>query len=329
MNFIYTPYVLKCIHFKHNERFGSPARTVMDYEFDFSVGCDREMWLDNERYKIEKGSLVIRKPGQKVSSKGNFDCYMLTLQFSGQSLYSNYSRNTATQMQAPFESKIWDVLPSVFTPAHYNEYVGIFDDLLSVNEVDINENTKIIAYGVFKDCARLTSIEIPNNVTSIGDWAFYDCNYLTSVTIGDSVTSIGDWAFYSSDLASITIPYSVTSIGERAFSDCHSLTTVTIGDSVTSISDWAFYNCSYLTSVTIGDGVTSIGYGAFYYCTSLTSVTIPDSVTSIEDRAFYDCVGLSTINYKGTSSQWGAIYVGYYWSTGAGDYIVIYDYTEE
>ena len=144
MNFIYTPYVLKCIHFKHNERFGSPARTVMDYEFDFSVGCDREMWLDNERYKIEKGSLVIRKPGQKVSSKGNFDCYMLTLQFSGQSLYSNYSRNTATQMQAPFESKIWDVLPPVFTPAHYNEYVGIFENLLSVNEVDINENTKTL-----------------------------------------------------------------------------------------------------------------------------------------------------------------------------------------
>jgi AraC-like DNA-binding protein len=116
----------------------------MDYEFDFSVGCDREMWLDNERYKIEKGSFAIRKPGQKVSSKGNFDCYMLTLQFSGQSLYSNYSRNTATQMQAPFESKIWDVLPSVFTPAHYNEYVGIFENLLSVNEVDINENTKTL-----------------------------------------------------------------------------------------------------------------------------------------------------------------------------------------
>lgn len=144
MNFIYTPYVLKCIHFKHNERFESPARIVMDYEFDFSVGCDREMWLDNERYKIGKGSLIIRKPGQKVSSKGNYDCYMLTLQFSGRPLHSNYSRNTATQMQAPFESKIWDVLPSVFSPSHYNEYVGIFEALLSVNEVDINDNTKTL-----------------------------------------------------------------------------------------------------------------------------------------------------------------------------------------
>lgn len=144
MNCIYTPRILQCMRFRHKSGSNATTRIVMDYEFDFCVGCDREMWIDNEHYKIGKGILVIRKPGQKVFSKGNYDCYMLTLDFSCRSLHTNYSRNTATQMQAPFESKIWDVLPSVFTPSHYNDFIRIFEDLLSVNEVDINENSKTL-----------------------------------------------------------------------------------------------------------------------------------------------------------------------------------------
>ena len=140
MGEIYAPYVLQCMHFRHESKSNSIVRTVMDYEFDFCVGCDREMWLDGKRHKIEKGCFVIRKPGQNVSSKGVYDCYMLTLDFSKRLPCSQYSRNTATEMQRSFESDMWDVLPSVFKPSHYEEYLQIFETMMSVNETNINEN---------------------------------------------------------------------------------------------------------------------------------------------------------------------------------------------
>ncbi len=140
----YNPRVLQCMRFRRVETIGSAPRIVMDYEFDFCVECDRTMWLENECHKIEKGCFVIRKPGQKVFSRGRFDCYMLTLDFTNRSPSAHYSRNTATQMQEPFETELWDVLPSVFKPAHYDDYVQIFEDLLSLNEMDINENDKTV-----------------------------------------------------------------------------------------------------------------------------------------------------------------------------------------
>ena len=140
MDYVFSPRVLQCMRFKQESRFYSPERTVMDYELDFCVGCDREMWLDGRYYKIKKGSFVVRTPGQKVYSKGVYDCYMLTLDFSGRTHLSEYSRNTATDIQPVFSSEIWDVLPVVFNPVHFDDYVTIFEELLSVNEVDINDN---------------------------------------------------------------------------------------------------------------------------------------------------------------------------------------------
>lgn len=142
MTEIYMPYILQCMHFKHENKSNLNIRTVMDYEFDFCIGCDREMWLDETRYQIEKGCFVIRKPGQKVCSRGIYDCYMLTLDFSERSPFSDYSRNTATKMQKTFDSNIWEVLPSVFKPTHCDDYIRIFEALLSVNEININENEK-------------------------------------------------------------------------------------------------------------------------------------------------------------------------------------------
>ena len=43
-------------------------------------------------------------------------------------------------MHETFESPMWKVLPSVFKPSHYDDYVRIFETLLSANEIDINQN---------------------------------------------------------------------------------------------------------------------------------------------------------------------------------------------
>ena len=125
MGLIYNPRILQCMHFKTDTITPAATRTVMDYEMDFSVGCDRIMELNGKEYKIEKGCFVVRTPGQKVRTKGIYDCYMLTLDFSNRQL-SHYTRNTATKMQEIYDSEIWDILPDVFKPAHFGDYDRIF-----------------------------------------------------------------------------------------------------------------------------------------------------------------------------------------------------------
>ena len=144
MKHIYTANILQCMHYRHEKIPGSTPRIVMDYEFDFSVGCDRELWIDDEQYHIQNGCFVIRKPGQKVYSDGKYNCYMLTLDFFNRLHSVKYSRKSATEMQAPFESDMWQVLPSVFEPRHYQDYVRIFEALLSINETDINQNPRAL-----------------------------------------------------------------------------------------------------------------------------------------------------------------------------------------
>ena len=139
---IYSPYILQCMRFKHRDITNSRTRIVMDYEFDFCLNCNRELWIDGKKFKLIPGSFSVRKPGQKVRSIGLYDCYMLTLDFSRRSSVSTYSRNTATQLQKVFDSAIWDILPPVFEPLHYDDYVRIFKSLLSINDININENEK-------------------------------------------------------------------------------------------------------------------------------------------------------------------------------------------
>lgn len=139
MEYIFNPTILECRYFVTQNSSYSPMRIVNDYEFDFYIDGERDMYIDDVHYKIGNGSLVIRTPGQKVYSKGDYNCYILTLDFSKRSL-TNYKRNNATELQPMHNSPIWEVLPSVFTPAHFDDYMRIFKELTSINTPDINDN---------------------------------------------------------------------------------------------------------------------------------------------------------------------------------------------
>ncbi|MBE7043505.1 MAG: helix-turn-helix domain-containing protein [Ruminococcaceae bacterium] len=144
MEYIFHPTILESRYYVVPNRFVSPARIVKDYEFDFYIDGEREMWIDDVYYTINAGSLIIRTPGQKAYSRGDYNCYMLTLDFSNRFL-PNYSRNKSLEIQPLYDSPIWKMLPTVFKPAHSDDYIRIFKSLATINMPDINDHPHAIA----------------------------------------------------------------------------------------------------------------------------------------------------------------------------------------
>ncbi len=144
MKYIYSPYIIQCEQIKHEFDNVSPVRKVTDYEFDFCLNCNCEMWIDGRKYKIKKGDFVTRCPGQKVSFSGKYECYMLTLNFSEHCKDGDCFGNSFRKTQLNFSPDIQSVLPTVFCPIHYEDYLRIFQDLVFSKESHINENQRAI-----------------------------------------------------------------------------------------------------------------------------------------------------------------------------------------
>ncbi len=128
MNY-FTPIILNISHFTRKSPESSPVRIVMDYEFDFYLNHKREMFINDTHYTIRENDLVFRKPGQTVKSIGDYDCYILSIDFSGTHIVSNYSRNKANIMQKEYDSPLLHAIPPVFNPTHSEEIKLLFKKL--------------------------------------------------------------------------------------------------------------------------------------------------------------------------------------------------------
>ena len=200
-----------------------------------------------------------------------------------------------------------------------NPYHVLIGAQTSSNDLNIHENTRVIAGSAYKGNSYITKIVIPDSVVTVGERAFDYCPRVRSVVIGDgvetvyahafnrhsvmteliigsSVKTIGANAFNGAiSLESLMIPDNVTEIGESAFSGCSALVKVHIGEGVRIIGDYAFSSCVGLDTVYMGNSVEVIGKNAFSLCTELESISLPHTVESISPYAFYGC---SKLNYN-------------------------------
>lgn len=180
MEYTFNPTILQCKYFVTHNCSYSPERIVTDYELDFYIDGERETWIDDVYYKINKGSLILRTPGQRVCGKGDYNCFMLTLDFSSHRSLENYSRNSSTQIQPIYSSPMWNILPGVFTPLHYDDYVRIFTKLTSINTHDINDHVASqslinqLLHLVISDSFNHYAPKITNTTDCIDDV----CNYI-------------------------------------------------------------------------------------------------------------------------------------------------------
>lgn len=96
-----------------------------------------------------------------------------------------------------------------------------FHDCRSLEEVQLNYESKEIEWGMFEGCSSLKRVKLPKNLQIIGDGAFKDCSNLVNIEIPSTVTEIQSQAFLNcKSLQNLTIPNSVTEIGDGAFLGC-------------------------------------------------------------------------------------------------------------
>lgn len=116
------PKVLECLRYTL-ESSCKNSRYVKDYEFDFYLSGERDMYIDSRYHRISEGTLVFRKPGQFVESYGDYDVYTLTLDFSGtvNIPQSQYLRDKSPDFQELCHHKIFDTVPETFFPYHQEE----------------------------------------------------------------------------------------------------------------------------------------------------------------------------------------------------------------
>lgn len=137
---ILTPKVLECMHFSLNSS-REDKRVVTNYEFDLYLDGGHKICIDGETYGDVEHCLIFRKPGQITSGKGNYNMYILTLDFGGAVIdKNNIFRPVTGELQAACDFPQLDILPSVFRPYHFDELKDLMERLSKCsypNAVDV------------------------------------------------------------------------------------------------------------------------------------------------------------------------------------------------
>lgn len=107
-------------------------RISTDYELDYYISGSRRMTINGTPYSIEAGSVVFRRPGDHTLASGSYNCYTLTLDFSGEKkeLYGRYDRNAPSNvLQKRCDNPLLELIPSHFVSRNSSDYIRIYDQL--------------------------------------------------------------------------------------------------------------------------------------------------------------------------------------------------------
>lgn len=179
------PKILQCNHFTTNVS-SHDTRYVRDYEFDFYLDGERDIYIDDRHYKISKSCMVFRKPGQLAQGIGNYNMYMLTLDFSlkYEKSTSNYLRSSDTPQQEPCNLDVLNDIPDVFYPYHQDDIITLYKEMFKCSYPNIiNEQLqkKIVLeflFLVLSDAYKY-NCEFLQNKLSKKTYVEQACNYIT------------------------------------------------------------------------------------------------------------------------------------------------------
>ena len=126
------PRVLQCARYI-NSPSRRDERQVKDYEFDLYLGGEREVWVDGKHYRLSEGYMYFKRPCEVVAGIGDYNMYMITLDFNNtpEMSPSSYYRNRDGEPQRICEFDKLCELPSIFFAYHYKDIIGLYEKIIS------------------------------------------------------------------------------------------------------------------------------------------------------------------------------------------------------
>ena len=150
--------ILECRRFIAPSANTVIKRIVHNYEIDYCVKGDRVFYINDEKFVTGIGYICFRRPGQEVYSFGDYNCYIMTIDFSKQTPTEGYSRNSTTIMEKECNSPLIDSIPPTFLPFHSGELMSLFSTLSEQSDLNCEASVflaKEILYLIGSDVCRL------------------------------------------------------------------------------------------------------------------------------------------------------------------------------
>ena len=189
-----SPKVLECMHFV-SKCAKADKRTVTNYEFDLYLDGEHKICLDGTFYTETERCLIFRKPGQITSGTGDYNTYILTLDFSENApLQNNIYRPVCGTLQQICNFEELALIPPVFRPYHFDELKDLMDRLASCSYPNVEDKTlqnqyiKEFILLVLCDAARHKRDETKNRTknTHIKNACDYiSKNFTQNITVSD------------------------------------------------------------------------------------------------------------------------------------------------
>lgn len=151
--------ILECRRFQSPGKKVSQKRLVCNYEFDYYLADGKTTILDGRKSEVGAHCLCFRKPGQTVVSYGGYNCYLLTVDFSGRPPIKNYTRNTATVVEERSPDPLLEEIPDVVEIHHSEEMHYLFS--LLERQVDY---TSELSHMIFEEILLLVNADVKYNL---------------------------------------------------------------------------------------------------------------------------------------------------------------------
>ena len=189
-----TPNVLECMHFV-SKCAKADKRTVTNYEFDLYLDGKHKICLDGTVYPDTDRCLIFRKPGQITSGTGDYNTYILTLDFSDE-VHSpdNIYRPVSGVLQKNCDFEELSLIPPVFRPYHFDDLKALMEKLASCSYPNVadknlqNQYIKEFILLTLCDAVRHNRSDIKNDalnphIKSACD--YISKNFTKDITVAD------------------------------------------------------------------------------------------------------------------------------------------------
>ena len=106
----------------------TPERFAYDYEIEFFVAPGGRMWVDGTGYAIEKGHVILRRPGQTCNSQPPYTCWYITIDPTGDSgkTLDDFSSTRYLSFQSQIRNPAFDAIPAYMKVQDESAYIDCF-----------------------------------------------------------------------------------------------------------------------------------------------------------------------------------------------------------